>query len=323
MVNSKLQQLQTTTQKEGIDYIKREDIRLIELIGSGYVGEVYKAVYNHKTVVVKKLTSNSYNHGKEDDMLYSDLLDELHVGYNLHKNQHLIQFYGYSFKETSNETILYIVMEHFDGSKDLGKYIYHDEYWTPLTKQEYENSTSNTTMYHENKYWDYTMDTKSKLIMMKQACLAIDNLHKQGVVHCDIKPGNMLYDGYLIKLIDFNASVKLGNKDYIEGKKHQGTPGYMPIEMYNGRIGYSSDIYSIGVSMLEMWFGDIWPQKTYTYKKTRKYVLDYLSLLKQDNESLYNLIKKCTNPREKFRPTLDSIINTLDGLINQDRNQSE
>ena len=51
----------------------------------------------------------------------------------------------------------------------------------------------------------------------------------------------MLYDGYLIKLIDFNASVKLGDKDYIEGKKHQGTPGYMPIEMYNGRIGYSSD----------------------------------------------------------------------------------
>ena len=53
----------------------------------------------------------------------------------------------------------------------------------------------------------------------------------------------------------------------------------MAKEMYKGDISYQADIYALGVTMLEVWFGDIWPHQTDRYDKNRRYVLDYLSLL--------------------------------------------
>ena len=79
----------------------------------------------------------------------------------------------------------------------------------------------------------------------------------------------------------------------MNGPGDLGTPGFMAPEMSDGWISYQADIYSIGVCMLEIWFGDIWPSETESYHKYRQYVLDYLQLLKKDNIDLYKLIKKC------------------------------
>ena len=85
----------------------------------------------------------------------------------------------------------------------------------------------------------------------------------------------------------------------------------MAPEMYDGWISYKADIYSLGVSMLEVWFGDIWPHESSEYDVCRKYVLDYLSILKKDDVKLHTLINKCisTNPRK--RPTLRTILINL------------
>ena len=76
---------------------------------------------------------------------------------------------------------------------------------------------------------------------MKQIALAIQELHSYKIVHTDIKAQNMLWVGDHIKLIDFNASVEMGEKTVVKGRREQGTPGYMP-KMYDGVIGYSSDV---------------------------------------------------------------------------------
>ena len=52
---------------------------------------------------------------------------------------------------------------------------------------------------------------------------------------------------------DFSKYMKQ-NKE-IQGSVEMGTPGYMAKEMYDGWISYKADIYSIGVTMLEIWFG--------------------------------------------------------------------
>ena len=160
------------------------------------------------------------------------------------------------------------------------------------------------------------MSQKDKLNLCYQISLAVKELHSFQIVHTDIKPHNMLYTGEKVKLIDFNASVKLGNNcEIVSGKREQGTPGYMAKEMYKGDISYQADIYALGVTMLEVWFGDIWPHQTDRYDKNRRYVLDYLSLLKDDHPQLHQLIKQCVSVKKK-KPSIEMVVNILILLVN-------
>ena len=84
--------------------------------------------------------------------------------------------------------------------------------------------------------------------------------------------------------------------------------------MYNGIISYQSDIYSLGVCMLEIWFGDIWPTDSDDYKECRRYVLDYLTLLKDDNPILHRLIQKCVSTDSKKRLRIKTILSNLDRI---------
>lgn len=303
----------------GYSHFERNQFKLTKRLGSGYVGEVYEGfltLIDHEIpIVAKKLTSHSYEGGKTDDYLYNDLIDELRIGVKfMEQANYLIQFYGYSRVEKQEEVQLFILMEKTNGC-DLAKYLYEDEFWKRLTKEQYDNSHSITALRHEGSYWDYTMKTKHKLTIMKNIALAIQELHSYKIVHSDIKTQNMLWVGDHIKLIDFNASVEMGEKTVIKGRREQGTPGYMPSEMYDGVIGYSSDIYSFGVCCLEVWFGDIWPTKSDSYKKNRRYVTDYLSLLEDEEPEIHNLIKRCISVNPKKRPSLNNILEKVSNLL--------
>mgnify|MGYP001337399786 CR=1 FL=1 len=234
------------------------------------------------------------------------------------ESKNIIQFYGYSVKVEEDEVSLYIIMEKTKAKGDLKSYIGDHEFWVQLTEREYDDSNSQTLLYHDGEYWDYIMSQKDKIELMVKMVNAVKDLHDSNVVHSDIKPQNMLYDGENVKLIDFNASVHLGNECEIKGKREQGTPGYMPKEMYKGEISYKSDIYELGVSFLEIWFGDIWPKETDRYDKNRKYVLDYLSLLKQDNHQLYELVKKCVSTESDKRPSIKKVISNLDHILSEE-----
>lgn len=296
-------------------FFERDDIKLDKLLGSGYIGEVYEGRMTELNedipVVVKKLHSSSYCWGSEDECLYDDVYDEVSMWSLTKESKNIIQFYGYSVKVEDDDVSLYIIMEKTKASGDLKSYIGDHEFWVQLTEREYDNSNSQTLLYHDGEYWDYIMSQKDKIELMVKMVNAVNDLHVSNIVHSDIKPQNMLYDGENVKLIDFNASVYLGNESEIKGKREQGTPGYMPKEMYKGEISYKSDIYELGVSFLEIWFGDIWPKETDRYDKNRRYVLDYLSLLENDNLKIHDLIKKCVSVDKDKRPELDEILEEL------------
>ena len=94
----------------------------------------------------------------------------------------------------------------------------------------------------------------------------------------------------------------------------------MSPELCDGWISYKSDIYSIGVCMLEIWFGDIWPSESSNYSKCRKYVLDYLSLLKQDHPTLHKLVKRCLSTESTKRPSIKKILSSLGHIREVDHN---
>ena len=133
----------------GYSHFERNQFKLTKRLGSGYVGEVYEGfltLIDHELpIVAKKLTSHSYEKGKTDDYLYNDVVDELRIGSKfMGKANYLIQFYGYSLLEKKEEVQLFILMEKTDGC-DLAKYLYEDEFWTRLTKEQYETYRNQVT----------------------------------------------------------------------------------------------------------------------------------------------------------------------------------
>ena len=306
----------------GFPYYEKEEFTMKHKIGSGACGTVFsgqiKLLDDSIDCIIKQVQSDNYNDDAKH-MLYSDFLDEVTIGSRfMSKSKHQIQFYGYSHKKSKQNDIIYLLMEKTSATSDLSGYISQDQFWTALTNEEYKRSLSNTKMYHEDKFWDYTMKPKNKLTIIREIALAIKDLHSFKVVHCDLKPNNMLYTNHHIKLIDYNASQDIGDNKEIEGPGELGTPGYMAPELYDGWISYKTDIYSLGVCMLEIWFGDIWPTNSSDYTQCRKYVLDYLSLLKQDNHQLYELVKKCVSTESDKRPSIKKVISNLDHILSEE-----
>ena len=83
---------------------------------------------------------------------------------------------------------------------------------------------------------------------------AVVHAHRQGVVHRDLRPPNVLVsvDGVL-KVADF------GTSRFLEIAAHSttviGSPAYMAPEQFDGKAVFASDLYSLGVTMYQMLTG--------------------------------------------------------------------
>ncbi|HXG88616.1 MAG TPA: serine/threonine-protein kinase [Vicinamibacterales bacterium] len=87
-----------------------------------------------------------------------------------------------------------------------------------------------------------------------QICNAMDHAHRQGVIHRDLRPGNVLVTEHgMVKVADFGTSRFL--EIAAHGTTVIGSPPYMAPEQFQGRAVFSSDIYSLGVTMYQMLTG--------------------------------------------------------------------
>ncbi|MEB3355517.1 MAG: serine/threonine-protein kinase [Synechococcales bacterium] len=98
-----------------------------------------------------------------------------------------------------------------------------------------------------------TLRYSVKLVM--DILMGLEHAHKQGIVHCDIKPENILLslrsDGWLAKISDFGIA-RLNQEYSRQHAGNTGSPAYMAPERFYGQYSPTADLYSVGILLFEL-----------------------------------------------------------------------
>lgn len=198
--------------------------RLIERVGAGGMASVYQAEDKMlgRLVAVKML-----HEGLASDALFVEQFwHEAHAAANLtHPNIVTVHDVGL------HDGRPYIIMEFVEGR----------------TLKEIVRTYTEQGAY---------MPVKRMLDLTIQTCLGIGYAHRSGLVHCDVKPHNVIVTpDERVKVADFGIARAMSQasqqKDVVWG-----TPQYFAPEQAAGEAPTpASDVYSIGVMMFEMLTG--------------------------------------------------------------------
>lgn len=152
--------------------------------------------------------------------------------------------------------------------------------------------------------------------MLKDICKALTYIHRDKVVHLDIKPDNILYaKSEKYKLGDF-GQTKLNYRIKEDGTK-EGDLRYMAPELLDQFIDEDSipdlskaDIFSLGASIYELMIGEELAKNGSKWQAIR-YETEHLfkSFNSNFSESLKNLIRKMMDKNPSNRPSAEDILN--------------
>lgn len=196
--------------------------RIVERISSGGMGTIFKAYQPNldRYVAIKALPA----YHARDTLFFRRFLQEMRTVARL-VDPNILQIHDFG----EQDKIIYIVMEYInDGTlKDRLK---------------------------------RAMPIPETIDYMIQAARGLDCAHRNGIIHCDVKPANMLLrkDGFLL-LSDFgNAKIPVGTTNLTRVGTGIGTPQYMSPEQGTGQeVDRRSDIYSLGIVLFQCLAGRV------------------------------------------------------------------
>lgn len=206
---------------QSVDFASKYKIKAE--LGRGASSIVYCAeeLVMARLVAIKVLNSC----GQPSEKINSRFLKEAQLASRL-QHTNIAQIYSFGWLDESQP---YIVMEHLQG-KDLS-YIFKHE-----------------GLFNQEKF---------ELIFL-QVMDALEYSHQNKIVHCDLKPGNIIVlkenDRPVVKLLDFGISrlTEQSVAETVTTGFFSGTPLYMSPEQCTGKsIDARSDIYSLACVMYE------------------------------------------------------------------------
>eukprot|EP01126_Amoeba_proteus_P065331 TRINITY_DN926_c0_g2_i2.p1 TRINITY_DN926_c0_g2~~TRINITY_DN926_c0_g2_i2.p1 ORF type:complete len:611 (-),score=94.52 TRINITY_DN926_c0_g2_i2:554-2386(-) len=150
----------------------------------------------------------------------------------------------------------------------------------------------------------YPLSLIQRMRMARHCALGVQVLHKNKIIHRDIKSMNVLVNkDYICKITDFGCS-KLSNDYNPFNTVNTGTPLWMAPEVKSGNYGLPSDIYSLGLVLYELF-----ERKLPLYDPNTQ-----VTTLPQQFQSV-PVVLPCVNPDPTRRPTIDQLLLKLESLI--------
>ena len=215
--------------------------KIISLLGEGGMGAVYKArdLTLQRDVAIKIMHSQFARQKNFQERFLQEARTAAHLDH-----PGIVQVYDFS----SAQSLLYIVMEFIPGAnlRKLLKDLKKRDKWIIL---------------HE------------AVQLIQQISLALDYAHRQGVLHRDIKPGNVMLEPeasgdlpYRPVLTDLGLAKLAEGGIVTQSGSFMGTPAYMSPEQAMGETTDGrSDVYSLGILLYEMAVGRLpFPARTIT-----------------------------------------------------------
>jgi serine/threonine protein kinase len=201
--------------------------RLVERLGQGGMAQVYKAYQPDldRYVAIKIL----HPHLTGDQDFAARFHREARAIAAL-EHPHIVRVYDFD----TDGDLAFLVMEYLDGN-------------------------SLKALLHDLRCRDEQMDFAEIGRIVGAVARALDHAHRQGLVHRDVKPSNVLIatDGRPV-LTDFGIARMLDETVITESGGTLGTPAYMSPEQGKGETGDArSDIYALGVLLYQFCTGRI------------------------------------------------------------------
>lgn len=256
-----------------------------EIVGEGGYSFVYKGLHSglQLPVAVKML--------KHDMAMDSSFVEQFRrEGRVIARLNHQNIVKVYDVEEMFRT--FFIIMEYVEGE--------------PLARRLYRDQRPSI-----NELVDYLL----------QICSGLLHAHEKGVVHGDVKPGNILVDGgNRVRIVDFGFARSMGSMDQYA----KGTPHYMsPEQILGSPMDERSDIYSLGIMAYEMLAG-IRPclstdPEEILYWHLEEHVNDPGDIVPDIPEELRSFVIRATqrHPKARYRtvrqviPHLEAVAETL------------
>ncbi len=205
------------------------NLRVLSVIGQGGMGKVYRAehVKLKRTVCIKTLLPQA---AQDQSLIQRFEREGLAMAALKHPNIVSVMDYG-----KTDDGIFYIAMEYVEG-RTLRQILKEE---SPLQP-------------------DRAMG------LMLQVLSALDEAHANGLIHRDLKPGNVMVgrmrDGSeTVKVLDFGIAKivgESGTQSLTQTGMMCGTPGYMaPEQILGEELDGAADLYSAGVLLFELLVG--------------------------------------------------------------------
>jgi serine/threonine-protein kinase len=96
---------------------------------------------------------------------------------------------------------------------------------------------------------------RQALMWCHDALLGVDSAHRMGILHRDLKPGNLMFDEHgNIKVTDFGIAKVFGGPRLTRTRSEMGTPAYMSPEQIRSpdQAYHLTDVWSMGVVLYEL-----------------------------------------------------------------------
>lgn len=283
--------LQTPASEDQTISVRNKPYTILECVGKGGSSKVYKVMAGNRKIYALKRIKLS-NRDKE---AAAGFLDEITLLRRLRGHHNIIQLID--AEVLGREGIILMVLEY--GDIDLARLLQK----RVKTRKEGEAAIDDNFL---RLYWQQMLE-------------AVQTIHKERIVHSDLKPANFLFVEGQLKLIDFGIAktMKDSNTTSIMRESQVGTLNYMSPESIlsgNGgaghKVGRPSDVWALGCIFYQMVYGHT-PFSHLPFIQKLHAITDNnheISFPAVPNPHAMDVMKRCLDRNPKERITIPQLL---------------